>query len=286
MLFGAAFAYARIMKKIYIVPNVITAFSLATGLFVIFKVNMIEPGMGTYKSLMASSLLILVAALADWIDGAIARIMHAESRFGVFLDSMADAVTFGVAPSVLVLKSLSLERGTFLSFLAIIGSMIFSICGILRLTRFSVKQMDPSKESHKGKAHHFTGMPIPAAALALVGTNLLIAYPWFEEWANWNEEIETIVLTSVAIVLGYFMVSRFKFPSAKALHFQVPSFHLVFFLVLAVFFLLYGGIYFFPITLFTVAWLYIFTGWTLMIIRRIAGKKSKTLEEFEPENDD
>jgi len=277
------------MRKVYIVPNIVTAFSLAAGLFVIFKVNMIEPGMGTYKSLLTSSLLILVAALADWMDGAIARIMHAESKFGIFLDSMADAVTFGVAPSVLMLKSLSLERGTVLSFLAVIGAMIFSICGIMRLTRFSVKQMEPKTEEPKkesSKRKHFTGLPIPAAALAVVGTNLLIAYPRFEQWAGLSEEAETLILTSVAIVLGYFMVSRFKFPSAKVLHFQVPSFQLVFVAVVAAFFILYGVLYFFPVTLFTASWLYILSGWTLGIIRLIAGKKSKTLEEFEPEYDD
>jgi len=276
------------MKRIYIVPNVVTAFSLASGLFVIFKVNMIEPGMGTYKPLLTSSILLIVAAFADWIDGAIARIMHAESEFGLSFDSLADAVTFGVAPSVLMLKSLSLERGTSLSFFAMIGAMLFSICGILRLVRFNVKQQELKKisESAKKKHKHFTGLPIPAAALALVGMNLLLAYPLFEKWAAWGELTQTILLPSIAIILGYFMVSHFKFPSAKVLHFRVPSFHLVFFAVLFAFFLLYGILYFFPITLAVTSWAYILFGWTLIVVRMIAGKKSKTLEDFEPEHDD
>jgi len=275
------------MKKIYIVPNIVTSFSLAAGLFVIFKVNLSEPGMGTYKSLLISTILILLASFADWIDGAVARIMHAESTFGIFLDSMADAVTFGVAPSVLVLKSLSLERGTALSFFAVIGAMLFSICGILRLTRFTVKAMTPKKQTEPKIRHkHFVGLPIPAAALAVVGTNLLFAYPVFEQWAGFSEELQTVLSTLVLIVLGYFMVSPFKFPSAKILHFQVPSFQLVFVAVVIAFFFLYGALYFFPITLFTSAWLYICSGWTLVVIRLLVGKKSKTLADFEPENDD
>ncbi|NGX39255.1 MAG: hypothetical protein KR126chlam1_00578 [Chlamydiae bacterium] len=276
------------MRRIYLVPNVITAFSLVAGLFVIFKVNMIEPGMGTYKLLLTSSILLLLAACADLVDGAIARVMHAESEFGVLFDSLADAVTFGVAPSVLMLKSLSLEQGTPLSFFAVVGAMVFSVCGILRLVRFNVKHamLKETSEEEKKKHQHFTGLPIPAAALAVVGSNLLMAYPRFEEWAGLSEPLQTIILGSISIVLGYFMISRFKFPSSKVLHFRVPSFQLVFFAVVLGFFVLYGILYFFPVTLFAAIWFYILLGWVLGLIRIIAGKKSKTLVEFEPDHDE
>ncbi len=282
------FEYDGGMRRIYIVPNIITAFSLACGLFVIFKVNMIEPGMETYKSLMASTLLLLLAAFADWCDGAIARMMHAESEFGFLFDSLSDAVTFGVAPSVLMLKSLSLERGTALSFYAVIGAMVFSICGILRLVRFNVMQAKIKKlPKHETKKYrHFTGLPIPAAALAVVGTNLLFAYPRFEGWVSWSETTQTIIMATMALVLGYCMMSRFKFPSAKFLHIRVHSFHLVFFGVLFAFFFLYGFLYFFPIALASLAWAYILFSWSLVIIRMIVGKKSKTLSDFEPNHDD
>lgn len=273
------------MRKIYIVPNIFTAFSLACGLFVIFKVNLIETGMGTFKSLQSSAILLLLAALADWIDGAIARVMHAESEFGILFDSLADAVTFGVAPSVLMLKSFSLEQGTPLSFFAIIGAMLFSICGILRLVRFNVQQAKIKADESK-KQKHFTGLPIPAAALAVVSANLLFTYPLFENWLNIHEQTQTIILTCVMIVIGYFMISRFKFPSAKMLHYRVPSFQLVFGAVILALFLLYGMLYFFPLTLASGSWLYIIVGWILIIVRLIAGKKSKTLEDFEPEHED
>src|SRR5476651_1506864 len=73
----------RSMKKqVYLIPNVITAFGLACGLFVIFKINMLEPGNGDYEVVRTSAILLLVAALADFIDGALARAIHAESEFG------------------------------------------------------------------------------------------------------------------------------------------------------------------------------------------------------------
>ena len=86
------------MRRVYIIPNIITAFALACGLFVIFKVNMLEPGSGNYQVLHTSILLLLLAAFADVMDGALARAMHAESEFGFIFYSLADAVSFGFAP--------------------------------------------------------------------------------------------------------------------------------------------------------------------------------------------
>jgi len=276
------------MRRIYIVPNLITAFSLASGLFVIFKTNMIEPGMETYKSLLTSTLILLLAAFADWVDGAVARAMHAESEFGVLFDSLSDAVTFGVAPSVLMLKNLSLERGTPLSFYAMIGAMLFSICGILRLVRFNVLQAQLKKlpKHAQKKYRHFTGLPIPAAALTLVGTNLLFAYSRFEAWTNWSEATQTLIIVSVAIFIGYLMVSHIKYPSAKMLHFRVPSLRLIPLAVFVAFFLIYGFLYFFPLALCLLTWVYIVTGLSLLVMRMIVGKKSKMFVDFEPNHDD
>lgn len=276
------------MRRIFIVPNAITAFSLACGLFVIFKTNMIEPGTGTYKSLLFSTFILLLAAFADWFDGAIARMIHAESEFGFLFDSLSDAVTFGVAPSVVMLKNLSLERGTPLSFYAMVGAMVFSICGILRLVRYNVTQAKiKTLPKHQTKKYrHFIGFPIPAAALTIVATNLLFSYSLFEDLISLDETAQTLILSTISIVLGYCMISRFKFPSAKILHFKVHSFQLVFFAVLVAFFLLYGFLYFFPITLAVTTWGYFFVGWILIIARLIVGKKSKTLADFEPHHDD
>jgi CDP-diacylglycerol--serine O-phosphatidyltransferase len=269
------------MKQVYLIPNAITAFGLACGLFVIFKVNMIEPGSGNYQVLQTSLILLLVAALADLLDGAIARIIRAESDFGVIFDSLADAISFGVAPSVLLLKSLSLEQGTGLSFFTVIGAMLYSICGVLRLVRFNVKKEDSAAEKK-----NFTGLPIPAAAIAAVSSNFFFASSYARDWFNLNSDAEAIVLSSIMVVLGFFMVSRWKFPSLKTLHFRVPSFQLVLMTVILSISILYGIFHFFPIVLMVTAWGYILLGWVLSVIRLIAGKKSKTLEDFEPEDEE
>jgi CDP-diacylglycerol--serine O-phosphatidyltransferase len=276
------------MRKIHLIPNMITAFGLACGLFVIFKLNMVEPGFSTYEVLYSSVVLLLLAALADLLDGAIARIMNAESEFGFVFDSLADAISFGVAPSILMLKNLSLEQGSGLAFFAVIGAMLFSLCGVLRLVRFNVKVSEA-----KGKAHlladqkkHFTGLPIPAAALAAVSLNLLLESPFVMMHYPMSSEVKAIILTISMVVLGFFMISRWKFPSLKVLHFRLPSFHLVLLTVVFALFILYGIFYFFAIILTGIFWGYIILGWVLSIIRLIAGKKSKTLEDFEPDLED
>src|ERR1700722_5210603 len=115
------------MKRVHLLPNVITAFGLSCGLFVIFKMNMTEVGAANYQVLAATTGILLLAALADLLDGAVARAMKAESEFGGLFDSLADAISFGVAPSIIVLKSLSISPGTELSFFLTTAAMVFSV---------------------------------------------------------------------------------------------------------------------------------------------------------------
>ena len=275
-------------RQVYLIPNAITAFGLACGLFVIFKVNMVEAGSGSYQVLFTSLLLLLVAALADVLDGAVARVIRAESEFGFLFDTLADTVSFGVAPSVLLLKSLSLEQGTGISFFAIIGAMIYSICGVLRLVRFNVKaaQARGNFEEELAQKKNFTGLPIPAAAVAAVSANLFFVSPFEERWFHFSSGMEAAILTCIWIVLGFLMVSRWKFPSLKTLHFRVPSVQLVLMTVIVAIFILYGILHFFSVMLLGITWGYILLGVVLSTIRMIAGKKSKTLEDFEPEDED
>lgn len=269
------------------IPNVITAFGLACGLFVIFKVNLIEPYERTYQSLLASLGLLIIAAFADLLDGAIARVIKAESEFGFIFDTLADAISFGVAPSVLLLKSLSIEQSTALSFCAVTGVMIYSICGVLRLVRFNVKasQAKGNIEEEADQKKNFTGLPIPAAAISAVSTNLFFVSPLQEQLFGLSEPFIILLLTAIWILLGFLMVSRWKFPSLKTLHFRVPSFQLVLMTVILAIFFLYGIIHFSSLIILGFTWGYILMGIILSIIRLIAGKKSKTLEDFEPEDE-
>ncbi len=280
--------YYGVMKRVYLVPNIITAFGLACGLFVIFKINMVEPGSGDYEVVRTSAILLLVAALADFIDGALARAIHAESEFGFVFDTLADAVSFGVAPAVLMLKTLTLEQGSFLSFFGATGAMVYSLCGVLRLVRFNVKATEAkgNLELQAAQKKNFTGLPIPAAAAAAVSANLFFLSPLLNKWFDFSNHDRAIALSVIMIVLGYLMVCRLKFPSMKVLHLKIPSFHLAFLAVMVAVFVLYGILYFFAEILALFSWSYIGLALTLSIIRLIAGKKSKTLEDFEPEPDD
>ena len=271
------------MKQFYLLPNIITAFGLSCGLFVIFKVNMIEPGVGTYELLHSSALLLLLAAFADLLDGAVARAIRAESEFGSMFDSLADAVSFGVAPSVLFLKSLSLEPATGLSFFAVVGGMLYTISGVLRLVRFNVKahEIKTDKVALDTYKKNFTGLPIPASAAGAISLNLFLHSSFGKDWFPFSYPVKAIILTCFMILLGYLMISKWKFPSLKTLHFKVPSFHLILFTVLLAIFILYGIFYYLPLVLVICSLGYIFLGCILTFIRLIAGKKSKTLVDFE-----
>jgi len=276
------------MKQVYLIPNMITAFGLACGLFVIFKVNMIEPGLGTYDMVQKAALLILLAALADFIDGAVARAFHANSDFGIHFDSMADAISFGVAPSVILLKTLSLEQGSLLSFCAAGGAMIFSLCGILRLVRFNLKTLEAKKNiTITGpQKKHFTGLPIPAAAAASISINLFFLSPFFNDYLAISNFGRAITLSAVNIFLGYLMVSRWMFPALKGLHFRIPSFYLAILSGVAAIFVLYGIFYYFSLVFFVFSWGYISIAFLIAIIRSIIGKKLKNFEDYDPDDDD
>jgi len=272
------------MKKFYLVPNIITAFGLACGLFVILKVNMIEVGSGDYEVMMSSVILLLIAAGADFVDGAIARVFKIESDFGLIFDSIADSISFGIAPVILVLKGLSLEQGTMLSSFCSAAAMVYALCGVLRLVRFSVKSTEAKGNILEMTAEkkNFTGLPIPVAAIALVSLNLLFISPYanYFEFIGYKTKVVTLIL--VMFILGYFMVSKWKFPSIKGLRYKIHSFQLAFVAVIFAVFILYGLLYFFPILLTAISWLYIILAIILSIIRLIAGKKSQTLLDFEP----
>lgn len=276
------------IKKVTLLPNVITAFSLCCGLFAIFKINMVGMGEVTKELLLSIAGILLLAALADLLDGALARAIKAESEFGGFFDSMADAVNFGVAPALIVLKTLSIPPRTELYFLLTAAAMTYSICGVLRLVRYNVmnlravEEIPPLTEQKK----YFTGLPIPAAALALISSNLFLFSKEFSAVANLDLEACAWILFFQMIVIGYFMISRWKFPGIKTLHVRVSSFQQVFLIVIfTVFVVFYGLMQHSSLVFVVISWSYILISWVLSLIRLMTGKRAKTLEEFELEPD-
>lgn len=289
------------MKKVHLIPNAITALGLSCGLFVIFRVTIADVSFEALDILKTSTIFLLLAAFADVLDGLIARRMHAQSDFGLEFDSLADAVTFGVAPAVIVLKTLSIDLELPLGLFIFSSALIFSLCAILRLVRFNVSGHEDQKilEDFPPKKKHFTGLPVPAAALALVSANLFLFPQKIRLMEMHNKQMENFfafldvpnsfrgpILSFVMLILGYFMVSRWKFPSLNGLNFKVPRFRLALTTVFLALFLLYGILYHFSFVFFFLIWTYILVAWVLSIIRLLAGKKSKTLEDFEPDPED
>jgi CDP-diacylglycerol--serine O-phosphatidyltransferase len=278
----------QMKKRIHLLPNVITAFALMCGLFAIFKLNMTAAGEATEHVLRITAGLILLAALFDLLDGAIARAIKAESEFGGIFDSMADAVSFGVAPTVIILKTISAIPGTFMSFLITTAAVVYSVCGILRLVRYNVNsnQIKGNEDLEAANKQNFTGLPIPAAATAALSLNMILFTPDVSFLFNLSEMFKTIVLFFGLTLLGYFMVSRWKFPSSKRLQIRVGSFPIVILCVILAVTVFYGLFYHTALVFFCIAWGYVLIALVLSFIRVIAMRKTHNLEDFEPDSED
>ncbi len=140
-------------KGIYILPNLITMSSMFFGYYsVVASLN------SDYERAAWS---ILVASVFDALDGWVARMTHTATRFGIEMDSLADVISFGVAPGVLV------YTWTLSSFGRIgwLGSFFLVACAALRLARFNVQMGSTEKK-------HFSGLPTPASALVIASTVL------------------------------------------------------------------------------------------------------------------
>lgn len=262
------------MKQVNLLPNIITAFGLSCGLYIIFRVNLLAPEVSLFQILLGSAILLLIASLADVLDGAVARAIRAETEFGFSFDSLADAITFGVVPSVLLLKSLSLEQGSFLAFFCISGAMFYSICGVLRLARFNVsQQITPTKTSLLYKKS-FIGLPIPAAALSAVSANLFLISPMAKNMFSLPLHFRNVFLTILMVMLGFLMISHIYFPSLKSLHMRPRSFSVVFVTGIVAIFLLYGLLHHFPIVFIGISWGYILFSLILFFLRKQKVRKN------------
>ncbi len=276
------------MKRTLILPNVVTAFSLSCGLFVIFKMSMIAPGKVTYHNVSVAVALLLLAAFLDLLDGALARAMKVESEFGGVFDSLSDAVSFGVAPAVVILKTLSVDTTSMLFFFLTLGGMIYSISGVLRLVRFTVtkhevKGTDEEKASAKAS---FTGLPIPAACAVALSTTLFLMSDDAKLVHDFTDTQRTLIATMVFFILGYFMISRWKFPSLKTLRVRVGSFQVVLLTAFAAAVILITAVHNFAMLFFGISWGYLVIAWLLSLIRIISGRRLQALEDFEPEAED
>lgn len=204
------------MRKIAILPNLFTAGSLLCGVMAIFQV--FDQG-----DWLTAVHLIFAAAFLDVFDGFVARLTRTQSAFGVNFDSLADVVSFGVAPACIVYTAVAPEY----PLIAQATCGLFAVFAAVRLARFNVQQAKEEKKS-------FVGLPTPAAALAAISLFwVLVNHP----------PLEAIVAPEKALpiamaLLAFLMVSRFPFFGIKSV--QVAKRHQeeVFVVVVIILFLL------------------------------------------------
>lgn len=179
-------------KGIYILPNAITLCGMFAGFF-----SMVGSLNGNY---VLAAWAIIVAGVFDGLDGWVARMTNTTSRFGVELDSLADVISFGVAPAVLAFSWAISPFGR-------VGwavAFLFTACGALRLARFNVQ-----KETEESKS--FTGMPIPA------GAGVVSVLVIFYDHMQWSAVSSKFVLGAI-ILTSMLMVSTLKFHSLKEIN--------------------------------------------------------------------
>jgi len=261
----------QLSKGMYILPSLFTTANIAAGYFAILQVThgTLEGGWHFDNAAKA----IGFAVLFDGLDGRIARMTGATSDFGRELDSLADAITFGVAPAMLAwtwgFRSLSAVVSVdivnrLLQFGAI-ASFLFLMAGVSRLARFNItSNPQPSNPGRPGKKY-FVGMPIPAGAGVIAAVVHYSAGDPIESW--WTSLTWLLLIVAVA----YLMVSTWRFYSFKDIDLRVRQpFRLI-----IVFAALFAAVWYFsrPV-LFAIALLYMFSGvfWRLQwIFRRKSG---------------
>jgi CDP-diacylglycerol--serine O-phosphatidyltransferase len=197
--------------KIYFLPNLLTAGNLFCGFVALTKIVEADPlGDNFVSQIYLALIFILFACVCDLFDGRVARWGGAESPFGREFDSLADLISFGVAPAFLVhrivLRDVFPEHPELGWFIA----SIYLICGAFRLARFNVLSLQPG-----GSGKEFVGFPIPSAAALVASLTLFIM--WVEE-KDFPKGKWRFLLPVLMLFLSWMMVSQVRYPSFKSLN--------------------------------------------------------------------
>ena len=186
------------MKKsnlIYILPNLFTASSIFVGVISIVEASK--------EHFILASWLILLALIFDGLDGRVARMTNTTSQFGVEFDSLADIISFGIAPAMLLYFFVGHEFGRF----GILVSALYVIFGAIRLARFNIS-------TAKTDPNVFIGLPIPTAAV--------FVSMWILLFNKYTLQDYSIVLLFLALGVAILMVSNFRYPSFKKVQLDKP----------------------------------------------------------------
>ncbi|MFH1263397.1 MAG: CDP-diacylglycerol--serine O-phosphatidyltransferase [Pseudomonadota bacterium] len=204
-------------KGVYILPNLITSTSLFLGFYAI--IHAIQTSISGALNYQPCALAIIASAAFDMMDGRVARKTNTATKFGVEYDSLADLVSFGVAPAVVMfLWTLNdLGRAGWLA------AFLYMACGALRLARFNVQVTSVEK-------NFFQGLPIPMAAMMLSGALLIWEGKPVGEVSLFFPFDVQLYLLVFTYTLGALMVSSIPYRSFKSLSLtsRRPFYFLVF----------------------------------------------------------
>ena len=179
----------KVEKLAFFLPNTFTALNIGCGfLAIMFSIK------GEFYK---ASMLIILGAIFDSVDGRVARITGTQSPFGEQFDSLSDLISFGMAPSLIYYNKFLIDYGR----LGMMVSFIFLLCGALRLARFNAN-------IDKVQSNYFQGLPIPGSAAALIGY-ILVSMLYPNIFDNKYITIPYILFYSVL------MITNIPFPSFK-----------------------------------------------------------------------
>src|SRR2546423_8247025 len=200
-------------SKIYLLPNLMTAGNLFCGFTATLRILEGALLQSTNADLAADRFheaiwFVLGAFVFDFLDGRLARLGGHESAFGREFDSLADIVSFGVAPALMVYRIVLQEFPRACWIIA----FVYLACGSLRLARFNVISSNHEGNS-SGAEKNFTGFPIPAAAGLIASITLFLL--WLAEGEHHLGKWK-FVLPPLMLFLSFMMFSRFQYPSFKA----------------------------------------------------------------------
>jgi CDP-diacylglycerol--serine O-phosphatidyltransferase len=210
----------KMRKGMYILPSLFTTANIAAGFYAILQT--VHGAAGDYWHLDFAAKAIGFAVLFDGIDGRIARMTNTSSDFGKELDSLADVITFGVAPALLAwiwgfhFLPITLAPDLRLKIvdLGSVACFAFLMAGASRLARFNIaKNPEPSNPGRPGKKY-FVGMPIPAGAGVIAA---IVHYSAGDPVTSWWTSMSWLMMV---VVVGYLMVSTWRFYSFKDIDFR------------------------------------------------------------------
>lgn len=188
-----------VRRAVVVLPNGFTLANLFFGIFAIVAASRGDFG--------KAGVYVVLGGVCDALDGRVARMTGSGSRFGEELDSLVDAISFGLAPAMIVYFAVLNKEGWDWVF-----AFIFAACAVMRLARFNVTQAGASKT-------HFIGLPSPAAGMTLAtyyafsqtklynevlllgGTKVLADYPWH------------VMMRILMVVLAFLMISPVPYPA-------------------------------------------------------------------------